>query len=305
MSEVNLSALPHADLNSAPSPGSVDESGVESAPVEPHGHSNSPTEAAPARAGTSAVHTARRKAAGDWTLSTQSLLMTIVIAVFVITFVVQAFQIPSESMEKTLLIGDYLLVDKARYGSPPGIGDFLLPYRPIRRGDIIVFHYPVKPTDHFVKRVIGLPGDRIHLVHKHVYVNGQPLSEPYVIFRRGSFETFRDNFPGNPGLYNDVTTSWYLQMRKLVHNGELVVPPDSYFVLGDNRDNSLDSRFWGLVPRENIVGRPLLIYWSMVAAAGANSAEAPPPDGKLSSSHLAFERLLPGIRWRRMLRVVE
>src|SRR5208337_4564824 len=103
--------------------------------------------------------------------SLQSLATTIVIAVFVITFIVQAFQIPSESMERTLLVGDYLLVDKLHYG-PPGIWGLLMPYRPIRRGDIIVFRYPVKPSDHFVKRVIGLPGDRVHLEKKRVYVNG-------------------------------------------------------------------------------------------------------------------------------------
>jgi signal peptidase I len=229
--------------------------------------------------------------------------MTIVIAVFVITFTVQAFQIPSESMERTLLVGDYLLVDKLHYG-PPGIWNFLMPYEPIRRGDIIVFHYPVKPSDHFVKRVIGLPGDRIHLERKRVYVNGTPLNEPYTRFRHGSFEGFRDNFPATPGLYNDVTTSWFLQLRALVHDGELVVPPNSYFVLGDNRDNSLDSRYWGLVPRENIIGRPLVIYWSAKAPGGAGSAEAAPQDGKLSSLRPVFERWM-GIRWRRILRLVE
>ena len=253
-----------------------------------------------------------------WTISAQSLLMTIVIAVFVITFVVQAFQIPSESMERTLLVGDYLLVDKLHYG-PPGVWDSLMPYEPVRRGDIVVFRYPVRPAEHFVKRVIGLPGDRIHLENKRVYVNDQPLTEPYVHLRRGSYEEFRDNFPANPAPYTDVTASWLRQMRTLVRGGELVIPPNSYFVLGDNRDNSLDSRYWGFVPRENVIGRPLLIYWSAQAARGADyaspqhannwragdpDAEAAPQNDKLFFLRPVFERWL-GIRWRRIFRLVE
>src|SRR5213080_5445833 len=113
----------------------------------------------------------------DWTTSLQSLLATVVIAVFVITFIVQAFQIPSESMENTLLIGDYLLVDKLRYGG--SMWDHIMPYRPVRRGDVIVFRYPVNPTQHFVKRVVGVPGDRVRLLNRQVYVNGIPLQEPY------------------------------------------------------------------------------------------------------------------------------
>jgi signal peptidase I len=245
-----------------------------------------------------------------WTVSAQSLLMTIVIAVFVITFVVQAFQIPSESMERTLLVGDYLLVDKLHYGSP-GVFGSLMPYEPVRHGDIVVFRYPVRPNEHFVKRVIGLPGDRIHLENKRVYVNDQPLTEPYVHLRRGSYEEFRDNFPANPAPYTDVTAGWLRQMRTLVRGGELVIPANSYFVLGDNRDNSLDSRYWGFVPRENVIGRPLLIYWSARAAGGADSsspqnadAEAAPQNGKLFSLRPVFERWL-GIRWRRIFRLVE
>ena len=115
----------------------------------------------------------------DWLTSLQSLLATVVIAVFVITYVVQAFQIPSESMENTLLIGDYLLVDKLCYGGG-NLADYVIPYRTIHRGDIIVFHYPVNPSQHFVKRVVGVPGDRIHLVNRRVFVNGVPLAEPYV-----------------------------------------------------------------------------------------------------------------------------
>ena len=132
----------------------------------------------------------------DWPTSIQSLLATVVIAVFVITFVIQAFQIPSESMENTLLIGDYLLVDKFCYGGG-GIWDRIIPYRKIHRGDIVVFHYPVRPSQHFVKRVVGVPGDRVRLVNKQVWVNGTPLKEPYVRYSAPTRDTFRDDFPEN------------------------------------------------------------------------------------------------------------
>jgi len=196
----------------------------------------------------------------DWLTSLQSLLATVVIAVFVITYIVQAFQIPSVSMENTLLIGDYLLVDKLCYG---GSGNLLIPYRPIRRGDIIVFHYPVNPSQHFVKRVIGVPGDRIHLVNKRVFVNGVPLPEPYVRVFKPESNFFRDDFPRLDVLDPGINADWWVQMPKLVEDGQLIVPEGHYFAMGDNRDDSSDSRYWGFVPRENIVGRPLLIYWSI------------------------------------------
>lgn len=196
----------------------------------------------------------------DWLTSLQSLLATVVIAVFVITYIVQAFQIPSVSMENTLLIGDYLLVDKLCYG---GRGNLLIPYRPIRRGDIIVFHYPVNPSQHFVKRVIGVPGDRIHLVNKRVFVNGVPLPEPYVRVFKPERNFFRDDFPRLDVLDPGINADWWVQMPKLVEDGQLIVPEGHYFAMGDNRDDSSDSRYWGFVPRENIVGRPLLIYWSI------------------------------------------
>jgi signal peptidase I len=194
--------------------------------------------------------------------SVQSLTTTVVIAVFVITFIVQAFQIPSESMENTLLIGDYLLVDKVHYGKG-GIWREVEPYSPVRRGDIIVFRYPINPAQHFVKRVIGLPGDRIHLQNKRVFVNGQPLREPYVVYRDKTIDPYRDDFPNLDYPNINVDGRWWVKLRALTHNGEIVVPPNSYFVLGDNRDQSLDSRYWGFVPSENIIGRPLVIYWSM------------------------------------------
>jgi signal peptidase I len=197
----------------------------------------------------------------DWLTSLQSLLATVVIAVFVITYIVQAFQIPSVSMENTLLIGDYLLVDKLCYG---GNGfNPLIPYRPIRRGDIIVFHYPVNPSQHFVKRVVGVPGDRIHLVNKRVYVNGMPLPEPYVRYFKAERNFFRDDFPRLDVLDPGINADWWVQMPKLVEDGQLIVPEGHYFAMGDNRDDSSDSRYWGFVPRENVVGRPLLIYWSI------------------------------------------
>jgi signal peptidase I len=199
----------------------------------------------------------------DWLGSVQSLLVTVVIAVFVITFIVQAFQIPSPSMEETLLIGDYLLVDKVHFAHGGVWGD-ILPYEAIRRGDIVVFRYPKDPRQHFVKRVIGIPGDHIRLRDKQVFVNGRALKEPYVIYRQaGTIDPYRDDFPRPDTLNGAVFTDWWLQMRGLVKNGELLVPPGKYFVLGDNRDESLDSRYWGFVPRENIIGRPLVIYWSM------------------------------------------
>src|SRR5689334_17334743 len=173
----------------------------------------------------------------DTLRSLQSLLATVVIAVFVITFIIQAFQIPSESMENTLLIGDYLLVDKTHYG-PPGIWTHLLPYSPVKRGDIIVFKYPVHPSQHFVKRVIGVPGDRVRMVRRRLFVNAQLQDEPYVIPSGLAFDSFRDNFPNGPHESPGVETAWYLQLQTLVDDGELIVPAGYYFVMGDNRDRS-------------------------------------------------------------------
>ncbi len=237
----------------------------------------------------------------DTLSSLQSLLATVVIAVFVITFVVQAFQIPSESMENTLLIGDYLLVDKLRYGGNDWWEGFM-PYRPIRRGDIIVFRYPVNPAQHFVKRVVGVPGDRLRLINRQVYVNGVPLREPYVHYNSVPHDAFRDDFPRLnvpvPGLEGD----WWLEMRKLVEDDQLIVPEGQYFVLGDNRDDSKDSRYWGFVPRENIVGRPLLIYWSVRSAEPDVTATT--PGDRLFHLAYAVSHLFQMTRWDRTFRLV-
>ena len=230
-----------------------------------------------------------------------ALLSVIVIALFVITFVVQAFQIPSESMEKTLLIGDYLLVDKVHFGESGPLG-WILPYRDIRRGDIVVFHYPVDPSQHFVKRVIGLPGDRIRINEMTVLVNDVPLNESYVVHSMGNIDMFRDNFPADLSYYTpDVNRNWRAAMHRYIHNGELVVPPGEYFVMGDNRDRSLDSRYWGFVPRENIVGRPLVVYLSLREAgepAGNRNDFA-----QVRSNHV-LAHMWQFARWDRMFHLV-
>ncbi|MGD0567258.1 MAG: signal peptidase I [Candidatus Sulfotelmatobacter sp.] len=233
--------------------------------------------------------------------SVQSLLGTVVIAVFVITFVVQAFQIPSPSMENTLLVGDYLLVNKLCYGGG-SMGDALMPYRRVQRGDIVVFNYPVNPAQHFVKRVIGVPGDRVRLVNKQVFVNGTPLKEPYARFTRPADDLFRDNFP-RLDVLQGVTPEWWLQMRKLVEDGQLIVPEGHYFVMGDNRDDSSDSRYWGFVPKANIIGRPLLIYWSVRGTEGDGTEPASVGD-RLYHFAYAVTHIFQITRWNRTLRLV-
>jgi signal peptidase I len=246
--------------------------------------------------------TAVKDSSTDWITSIQSLLATVVIAVFVITYIVQAFQIPSESMENTLLIGDYLLVDKLCYGGG-GVGDYLIPYRQIHRGDIIVFHYPVNPAQHFVKRVVGIPGDRIHLIRKRVFVNGQSLQEPYARYFKPEPNPFRDDFPRLDVLDPGINADWWVQMPKLVEDGQLIVPEGHYFAMGDNRDDSSDSRYWGFVPRANIIGRPLLIYWSI-----SDPDDAMPPAPTLGDKlyHLAYAvtHFFQITRWGRTFRLV-
>ncbi len=232
----------------------------------------------------------------------QSLLTTVVIAIFVITFVVQAFQIPSESMENTLLIGDYLLVNKLCYGGNR-FWAHILPYRNVKRGDIVVFHYPVNPSQHFVKRVVGVPGDRLRLIHRQVYVNGIPLRESYVRYDSRETDVFRDDFPRTNVPVPGLEGGWWLEMRKLVEDGQLIIPEGNYFVLGDNRDESLDSRYWGFVPQENIIGRPLLIYWS-VRSLDDDVLVASTPGDKIYRFVYAASHLFQITRWDRTFRVV-
>ncbi|HVZ16671.1 MAG TPA: signal peptidase I [Terriglobales bacterium] len=239
---------------------------------------------------------------GSVSTGIQWISSVIVIAIFVITFNLQAFEIPSDSMENTLLVGDYLLVDKVDYAQG-GFWDPVLPYHKVQRGDIIVFRYPVHPQQHFVKRVIGVPGDRIHLSNKQVFVNGQPLSESYTVYHSSQPNYFRDDFPNTKYIDGNVESRWWLQMRKLIEDGNLIVPGGHYFVLGDNRDDSLDSRYWGFVPSENIVGRPLLIYWSVDRGDEAGTGDSD-VNAKLTGLAYRLRNLFHDVRWDRTMKIV-
>ena len=190
--------------------------------------------------------------------------VTILILLFGTTSVMQAFVVPTASMETTVMTGDHLIVDKLSYAPPGSISRYLLPYTDIKRGDIIVFRFPPDPRSNYVKRVIGIPGDRVKLAHRDVFVNGRKLVEPYI--RRGDdFDApYRDNFPSTPlRVSEDVMPRVQAMLEHTDPNtGELVIPPGQYFAMGDNRDNSSDCRYWGFVPRENIFGKPLINFWS-------------------------------------------
>jgi len=201
----------------------------------------------------------------------QSLLVVVVIATFIVTFIVQPFRIPSESMDPTLRVGDFLLMNKQAY-APRGPLDAVLPPTPVRRGDVAVFHYPLDPAVDFVKRVVGLPGDRLRLRDGHVYINGRPVDEPYAFYGAAFPDSFRDNFPTLHSMDGNVDPGWWITMRRNVRDGELYIPADRYFVMGDNRNDSEDSRYWGFVPRAALVGRPMVVYLSMGASAPGRSA---------------------------------
>jgi len=228
---------------------------------------------------------------GEWTV-------TIILLLFATTTLVQAFVIPSASMESTLLIGDHVLVDKLVFAPFGPVSGHVLPYRDVRRGDIIVFRYPLDISQDYVKRAIGIPGDHIRLVNKQLMLNGHLVEEPYVQHIFPGSDTYRDNFPMSPGP--SVRPRAMEMLQNNVVNGDLVVPPGYIFAMGDNRDDSDDSRYWGFVPRENIVGTPVVIYWSF---------EAPTSD--LTNPNIGVDHILDVIthfftktRWKRTFKLM-
>jgi signal peptidase I len=234
-----------------------------------------------------------------------SLMQTVVVALFVLTFIVQPLLIPSESMERTLLVGDFLLFNKQTYAAPGFLGRWLLPYRSPARGDIVIFRHPYPPM--LIKRVVGLPGDRLRIANGQVFINGVALSEPYAAFEPAPPNLSRDNFPSRIYGGPQVDPEWWRQMQHLTHDGELVVPPDDYFVLGDNRNHSLDSRYWGFVPRDAFVGRPLVIYFSLDRPSPSDIEQEttqPPVDDRLGHERELTAKIEGFARWRRIFHVV-
>ena len=229
--------------------------------------------------------------------------VTILLLLFGTTTLVQAFVIPTGSMEDTLLIGDHLLVDKLAYAPSGPVSKYLLPYEEPKHGDVIVFHPPHDITQTYVKRVIGVPGDHLKMVNRIIYRNGARLNEPYV-YNKFPYDPSRDNFPGEPSPFAEGLQA-QLQRDMLenhVVNGEIVVPPNSYFAMGDNRDNSLDSRYWGFVPRDYIIGKPLLIYWSYKASTEDLAGSSV---NSLFSHFIDLgEHFFTRTRWDRTLRLI-
>ena len=214
----------------------------------------------------------------------ESIVVAVILALFIRTFVVQAFKIPTGSMEQNLLIGDHLLVNKFVFSPTATDAERgLLPVTSINRGDVIVFKYPEDPERDFIKRVIGLPGDVVEVRHKRVYIDGRPLDEPYVYYLRPP------SAAASPFGVADLREQY----------GPVTVPPSEYFVMGDNRDNSQDSRYWGFLPRDLVKGIALVIYWSY--ESGADELYA-------TGSGSVIRRLWSGItdffthsRWERFL----
>jgi signal peptidase I len=216
--------------------------------------------------------TVREQAAAFWSAGRRQIprgfvtewAVTLGIYLFVTTTLVQAYVIPTGSMEGTLRVGDHMLVDRVAFAEPGPLGAHVLPYRKLAHGDIVAFLYPEDIRQTYVKRVIGLPGDRIRLDRQQVIRNGCRLTEPYTQHIATYPDPYRDNFPLSPEA--GTTPRGRDMFEHHVLNGEVIVPPHMLFVLGDNRENSADSRYWGFVPRSYVVGKPLFVYWSYDAS---------------------------------------
>jgi len=215
----------------------------------------------------------------------ESIVIAVILALFIRTFVVQAFKIPTGSMEENLLIGDHLLVNKFVFGpSESRVERALLPVGTVHRGDVIVFKYPEEPDRDFIKRVIGVPGDTVEVREKKVYIDGAPLDEPYAHYLQPAADASE---------FHEVTS---FDVRE--RYGPVMVPPNQYFVMGDNRDNSQDSRYWGFLPRGNIKGKALLIYWSY--EAGREDYQREGVGATLKGLASVFTHFFTRTRWERM-----
>jgi signal peptidase I len=230
------------------------------------------------------------------------------VGLFALTFLFQNFVIPSSSMASTLLVGDHVLVERATMAPPAKWAPFI-PYRDVHRGDVIVFYKPVAEADgehrFLVKRVIGIPGDRIHLRNGIVYLNGVAQDEPQTAKpTAANYDAYVDDFPSvNPAAERGVSPEWALQLPTFLQGQDLVVPAGNYFAMGDNRPISMDSRYWGFVPRQNIIGRPLFVYWS-IKMPETGIDEEPLADQAESTFH-EFVHFFDDTRWRRTFHRIE
>jgi len=237
------------------------------------------------------------------TESLSGIVAVVISAIFIITFVFQAFEIPSRSMVKALLVGDHVIVDRLTPGNGSRILSLFMPYREVHRGDIVVFISPVQPGLHVVKRVMAIPGDKIHLRDGVVYRNGEALNEPYVS-HSGNSSSYADNFPSvSPEFIGGaVYPAWPAEVSAHKQGEDLVIPPDSYFGMGDNRDDSLDSRYWGFIPRRNIIGRPLVVYWSFDTPEDQYPRTA--MNERAGFAFYVIVHFFDKTRWRRMFHMV-
>jgi signal peptidase I len=222
---------------------------------------------------------------------------------FILTFVIQQFEIPSRSMENTLLVGDHVFVDRLTPTGKEGFFTFFMPYREIHRGNIAVFPSPAQPGMYLVKRIVGVPGDHIHLRNGKLFLNGVEQNEPSALPITVP-NSYRDNFPAvsAEGQF-EVTQQWADELPRNIQGQDLVVPKDYYFAMGDHREVSLDSRYWGFVPKKNILGSPLFIAWSL------DQTEADfPTDATVAERVTSFFRTASHFfsltRWNRVLRLV-
>jgi signal peptidase I len=224
------------------------------------------------------------------------------VGLFVLTFVFQNFMIPSSSMASTLLAGDHVVVERETLAPAPKWAGFMH-YREVHRGDVVVFYKPTEEAngEHIfvVKRVIGIPGDRIHLRNGIVYLNGVAQDEPQAAKPTSeNYNPYVDDFPSvNPSAEPGVTAEWSASLPAHMQGPDLVVPSGNYFVMGDNRTNSMDSRYWGFLPRQNILGRPLFVYWS-IATPESGVDEAPLAEQAESTLH-EFIHFFDETRWSR------
>jgi len=236
---------------------------MEPLPTKPE---EKPCPASPSATGAASSPPAHRESIWETLRS----LLVVLLGVFCIrTFIAEATVIPTGSMERTILVGDHVFLNKLPYGPRlPFTSLRVPPLRQVRRQEIVAFRYPRNPSVMFVKRVMGVGGDVVRVENKRVFVNGRPLQEPYVQYQSASRLPLRDDFPPSPSLLETLPAAWGLdpawarEMPNFIEKDGLHVPAGGLFVMGDNRDNSLDSRFWGFVPVDSVVGEPLFIYWS-------------------------------------------